>query len=296
MKGKYAPLLFAIAVLVIVIIVVSLSTYAVTPGEAMLKVSHGKVTSVATRAGLHWKVPLLEELVRLDLRARVARGQVRLHADEKTGLAAGYMVLWEVGKPKRYYEATGGDASALEQRIHQALQPVLRQAMQTGSAGNFLSGATAALSTDMAAAVQAVAAKTGIRVLAVKPSTAEIPRSLVEKTTASMAAAVRTKLAASKARFKAERAQLLGKAKRKSEKIIATAKRKAAGITGKSQAKVASIYAPVARKAPRFFDYYLGLQSKADALKGHTRILVLSMDSPWLEGLDKSVRSANGSR
>ncbi|MGH8161821.1 MAG: hypothetical protein ACRESR_06730, partial [Gammaproteobacteria bacterium] len=70
--------------------------------------------------------------------------------------------------------------------------------------------------------------------------------------------------------------------------VMADARRKAAQITGESEARAAAIYAPVAKKAPEFFDYFLALESEGAALKKNTRVLVLSMDSPWFKTLEKA--------
>ncbi|MDN5864672.1 MAG: hypothetical protein L0I62_05585 [Gammaproteobacteria bacterium] len=296
MKTAYTGPLIAVAVLIAVIIVLALAAYTVRPGEAALELHNGKVTAVNSSAGLHWKLPLFQSLVRLDTRARVSRGRVWLHEDRKSGLAADYAVVWRITDPRRYYEATGGDVSVLNQRMKKALEPVLRKAMSAGSARDFLSGPSEKLGADMTEAIRDVAAGTGVTVLEATPTTANVPKQLADKVSATMAAAVQTRVAAARKSAKAERAVILGEATAKSARLVADAKQEAARITGKSQARVAGIYGPVARKAPEFFDYYLELQSKADALKSNTRILVLSMDSPWFKALDDMAKSSKDSQ
>lgn len=291
MINQYTRVIVVVAILVIIAVILSLATYTVSPGRAAMVVHDGKATVVASEPGLHWKLPLFQSVVGIDLRTRTTTGEVQ---SEQKGDKAGarYSIFWRVADPARYYDGTHGDRAAVEKKFNQALASVLRKAMGAGDAQQFLTNSMSGLHGAMTQALEPLAGKLGIAILAVNVATPRIPATLAANVASTMAAAIQTQIAAVKATGKQQRKQIAEKAAKKRTGILADAESRAATITGKSQARVAAIYAPSAKKAPDFFDYYIGLESEADALQNNTRILVLSMDSPWFKTLERSAKQA----
>lgn len=294
MMNHYSRVIIAVALIVVIGVIVSLATYTVSPGKVALVLHDGKTASVIADPGLHWKVPLFQNIAELDTRTRSSAGEVQPESADDNGLSASYIVFWRIADPKRYYESTHGDTAVVDKKLNAALTPVLREAMSAGDARAFLSGSMTKVHDKMTASVQQVAGKLGIVTLEVYPGTPRVPKMVADKVTSTMAAAVQTQIAAAKMAGKKERKRIARNASKKSTAIIARAKANAATITGKSQARVATIYAPVAKKAPDFFDYFINLENEADALKNNTRVLVLSMDSPWFKTLEKTIGQPAG--
>ncbi len=288
MNRTYLYIVSGLVALAIICIGLFLATYAVHPGEAVLLLRGGKVAAVERGPGLRWKIPLIESVVRLDARTRLAEGRVLPAASVTSGFAVRYAAFWRIAEPKTYYRATSRDAGTVSQRLDAAVGPVIAKAMTAGGAKQFLIGARPHLDANIEAAVEPVARENGISVLGVHLGVADIPAKLADKATSTMTAGTRAEIEKAKAAGTAREAAIAAAAASSRAAVVADARLKAATITGKSEARVAAIYAPVARAAPGFFDYFLALESEGAALKTNTSVLVLSMDSPWFKTLEKT--------
>jgi membrane protease subunit HflC len=280
-----------VAILVIIAVILSLATYTVGPGRTAMVLHDGKARVVASEPGLHWKLPLIQSVTEVDQRTRTSTGEVQSGA-KNDEVAARYSVFWRVTDPARYYDKTHDVTTAVEKKFNQALTPVLRKTMGEGDARQFLAGSHSGLHEAMTQALEPLAEKLGIAVSSVNGATSRIPTTLATNVASTMAASIQTQISALKSTGKLQRKQIAETAAKKSTDILADAKSRAATITGKSQASVAATYAPSAKKAPEFFDYYIGLESEVDSLQSNTRVLVLSMDSPWFKTLERSAKQA----
>jgi membrane protease subunit HflC len=296
----YARVIAVLVALAIVCIGLLLATYSVPPDEAVLLLHGDKIALKDPTPGLHWKIPLFESVVRLDARTRLVEGHVAATSAETSGFALRYSILWRIADPARYYRGTGGDAKAMRNKLYAAATPVLRHGMAKGDPRSFLTASSDMLSARLEAAARTVAEKSGIKVIGVQIGTADIPHKLAQGVADKMAGGTQREIAAAKAKGKHERQMIAAKASAARARTLADARRKDAKITGASEAKVAAIYAPVAKKAPAFFRYFLALESEGAALKNHTRVLVISMDSPWFKTLQepkgKRLKHSTGKR
>ncbi|MGH8274942.1 MAG: SPFH domain-containing protein [Gammaproteobacteria bacterium] len=288
MTRAYAHLIAGIVVLAIVCVGLFLATYSVPPGQAVLLLHGGKVVAKDPTPGLHWKIPLLEHVVRLDARTRLSTGEVRPPPTGTVGLAVRYAVFWRVVRPVDFYHATNDDADTVNRRLQAVLSPVIQTAMTQGEPEDFLTVPSAPLEARLQAGVEPVSNKIGIQVLSVALGTAEIPPKLATRVADGMAAGTQREVAAAKNAGRQAREAIAEQARHKRERTLSDARGAAAKITGQSETKVAAIYAPLAKKAPKFFSYFLRLESESAALKSHTRLLIISMDSPWFKTLEKS--------
>lgn len=284
----YAHAIAVVVVIAIVCVGLFLATYSVSPGQAVLLLHGGKVVAKEPAPGLHWKIPLIEHVVRLDARTRLSSGRIGAPEEATAGYAVRYTVVWRIARPEDFYHAASGNADAADGRLHKAITPVVTQAMTAGKPEDFLTAPGAALQSRLQTAVKSVADEIGIHVLSVSLGTAEIPQNLSTRVADAMTAGTQREIAAAKNAGAQERKKIAAQARSKRTAILSGARKEAAKINGASEARVTAIYASPAKKAPEFFSYFLRLESEAAALKSHTRVLVISMDSPWFKTLEKS--------
>jgi len=141
----------------------------------------------------------------------------------------------------------------------------------------------ASVNAAMTAALEPVASKLGIAVLtahltSITPS-AEARSRIVQ----SMLQADSQARQSDQDKAQAEAAQKLADTRDQARSILAEARRQAASIKGEGEARVAGIYAKASGDAPAFFRFYQTLLSEQAALSTHTRLYILSTDSPWFK-------------
>lgn len=275
---------------VVIAVGLSAATFTAAPREAVLLERGGHVVAGPLAPGLHWRIPLVEGVIRMDAGVRLDKGRVQVGTGA-AALAARYAVLWRIGDARRFYQATGGDGAVVSQRLDAALAPALRRMMDAHKPTAFLTRPAATINTALGAAVQAPARKLGIDVLQVGLAQAQVPAAMQKQIGTRMAAEVGAR-AATSASSAASADEAAARADRgRAQAIMAAARRASAGIRGRSEGQAAQIYAKAAAQAPRFFRFLQALTSEEEAMSSHTRALVISTDSPWFKELRPSASS-----
>lgn len=276
--------LTVIAAVVVAAIGLFAAGFTAGPGEIVLLERSGHVVAGPLESGLHWRVPLVDDVVRLDAGVHVEQRRVQAGAGADA-LRARYTVLWKVGTPRRYYQATGGDASIVNDRLGTALAPILRRMMNPSQPDVFLTRPAANIDATLATAAREPAAKLGIDVLNVALEDASVPSSLQQAIGSRMAAGYRARAAGSASSAAAAE---IATGRARARAVVAAAHRAAGEIRGRSEAQVAEIFARAGARAPSFFRFYQQLTSEERAMSQHTRALVISTDSPWFKLLRDS--------
>ena len=284
MNNKLLTRLFLVLVIVVIGIFVLESTlYSVGPGEVAVEVHNGQATASTDQPGLHWK-SVGAELVSLDSRVQVTHGTFQADSGQpKEGGSAGYTVVWRLSQPLTFYGATQGKEQAAAGKVDDTVEGALRKLLAPASNPAVFAVPAASVNAAMTAALEPVAAKFGIAVLtahltSITPS-AEARMQIVE----TMLQAVSQARQSERDKAQAEAAQKLADTRGQARSILAEARQQAASIKGEGEAKVAGIYAKASRAAPGFFRFYQTLLSEQAALSTHTRLYILSTDSPWFK-------------
>ncbi|MGH8426880.1 MAG: SPFH domain-containing protein [Gammaproteobacteria bacterium] len=274
-------------VLIVVLIVLSLSLYIVRPGQAALLLHGDKVAATVDTPGLHWRTPLRDGVVVLNTKLQLDTGQIGNGSESSPdALAVNYVVAWRIVAPERFYTATGGDAGVARTRLDGTIGKTLGAAIQSGKdATAFLERPAATLEAALRTAAAPIAKPLGVEVLGVYLGATKLPATLSQKIGRQMAAATQEQIGAAESVGKTNAADIESNAALERIEIIATANRQAARIRGEGEAKIVAIYAKAAREQPEFFSFYHALQTERDQLMSNTKVLVISVDSPWFKAL-----------
>ncbi len=288
MNNKLLTRLFIVLVIIVVgIFVLDASLYNVGPGEVAVMVNHGEATASTGQPGLHWKA-IGAQLVNLDARVHVTRGTFNAnsrHPDQ--GGSAGYAVVWRLEQPETFYGATQGKEDVVGTKLDNAVEGALRKHLAKGQGAAVFSEPADSLSAAVTAALKPVAEKLGITVLAAHITSITPSKAERDKIVQSMLQTDTQARQAKEAEARNEAEKKLEATRDRAHSILAAARQQAASIKGKGEAQVAGIYARASRAAPDFFRFYQTLLSEQAALDTHTRLFILSTDSPWFKVLDE---------
>ena len=104
MKKTYTTLI--IILIVIIGIVIAGPLYVINEGEQAVVVQLGKITNVVTNAGLHVKVPFIDEVVRYPKRIMAWDGEARIvPTAERQFIFVDVVARWRIADPKKFYES-----------------------------------------------------------------------------------------------------------------------------------------------------------------------------------------------
>jgi len=123
--GKLSRVLVSIIVLLILL---SLSTFTVDQREFALVFRLGEIVSVKKEPGLYFKTPIVENVKFFDKRILTYESDQpdRFITSEKKNVLVDSYIKWRIMDPSKYYVSVNGDERQAERRITQTVNDGLR--------------------------------------------------------------------------------------------------------------------------------------------------------------------------
>jgi len=113
MKKTYTTL-FVIAVVVLGIFVAG-PLFVINEGEQAVIIQLGRLTRVITEAGLHVKVPFVDEVIRYPKKIMAWNGDPQtIPTAERQYIYVDVVARWRISDPKRFYESLKTEATAID--------------------------------------------------------------------------------------------------------------------------------------------------------------------------------------
>jgi membrane protease subunit HflC len=273
----------ALIVLLLVLLGVN-SAFVVSEGQNALLLQFGRIVRADYQPGLHFKLPLLQQVVTLDNRILNLDAQPeRYFTSEKKSVNVDFYVKWRIADNAAFYRATGGDELQAAQRLTPIVKDALRFEFNSRPLQEVVAGGRDDITGRVRGQTDAAARKSlGIAVVDVRIKRIELPdevRDSVYK------------------RMRAERGQLANElrstgneagetiradADRQKVVLLADAERDAAKVRGDGDAQAAAIYAQAYGQDPEFFAFYRSLSAYRTAFRDGKGVLVLKPDSEFL--------------
>ena len=103
------------------------SVYTVNENEIALQFQFGRIVSADIGPGLHFKIPLVQNVLVFDRRILTLDAQPeRYLTQEKKDVSVDYFVTWRIAEARRFYTATLGSENGAEQRLTPIVVEALR--------------------------------------------------------------------------------------------------------------------------------------------------------------------------
>jgi membrane protease subunit HflC len=285
-------------ILALIVIIIAVNcVYVVKEGQSALLLQFGRIEGFGTEGGsdygpgLHFKMPLVQQVVRYDRRILNLEAQPeRYFTSEKKAVQVDFYVKWRIEKPATYYQSFGSDD--FQTFANQRLAPIIKDALRFEFNARTLGDLIASARSDITEHVLEQANKQtipalGIRVVDVRIKRVEFPAEVVESVYKRMSAE-RNRLAnEQRSNGKEAAAKITGDADRQVVVIKAEAERDAQQVRGEGDAKAAEIYAAAYNKNPEFYAFYRSLQAYRDSFK-NGGVIVLDPKSEFMRYFGES--------
>ena len=130
-----------IILVILAVIVISSSVFFVDQRERVLLLRLGQIEDANYKAGIHFKIPFVDEVRRFDGRILTldARPESYL-TGEKKNLLVDSFILWKVSDVSVYYTAMGGDINRASSRLFHIVDNGLRDAFATRTVKDVVAG------------------------------------------------------------------------------------------------------------------------------------------------------------
>jgi membrane protease subunit HflC len=289
-------ILSSVLALIVIVIVVNCA-FVVKEGQSALLLQFGRIEGFNTDQGsnygpgLHFKMPLVQQVVRYDRRILNLEGAPEQYlTSEKKQVLVDFYVKWRIENTAVYYQSFGSDE--FQTLANQRLAPIIKDAVRFEFNSRTLGDLIASARSDITEHVLEQANKQtekalGIHVVDVRVKRVEFPDAVVESVYKRMSAE-RTRLAnEQRSNGREAAAKIIGDADRQVVVIKAEAERDAQQVRGEGDAKAAETYAAAYNKNPEFFAFYRSLQAYRDAFK-NGGVIVLDPKSEFMRYFSES--------
>jgi membrane protease subunit HflC len=279
--------MFAVLGLLAIVVISMMSVlYTVDEREKAIVVRLGKVIRFDDKPGLHWKLPVAEEVRFFDGRIITldAPPQRYLTKEKKTLVVDSY-VKWRVADTLKYYLTVQGDESTANTRLEQLVNGGLRAEFGKRTLHEIVAGERDDIMKILQASADEAANEFGIEVVDVRLKRVDLPEKVSESVYLRMEAE-RTRIAKEHRAKGAEEAEKIrADAERQRKILLAEAYGKGERIRGEGDAKATAIYARALKRNPEFYTFYRSLGAYRRSFKGKEDVLILDPSSEFFKYL-----------
>ena len=234
--------------LVVLLLLLSLSTFTVDERQYALVFRLGKIVAVKKDAGLYFKVPLADNVRYFDKRILTLSWEEadRFLTSEKKNVLVDSFVKWRIVDPVKYYVSVKGDELQAERRLSQTVNDGLRAEFGKRTVQDVISGERSEIMEILRQRADRDSRQMGIQVLDVRLKHVDYPQEVSESVYQ---------------RMEAER------------------------IKGEGDAAASDTYAKAYSKNPEFYAFYRSLQAYRNSFKNKSDVMVLEPNSDFFKYL-----------
>lgn len=240
----------------------------------------GQIKGTDYEPGLHWKLPLIQNVRYFDRRILALDKQPeRFLTAEKKNVQVDFFVKWKIKDVGRYYRATGGLEPVALDRLEDIINRGLRNEFGTRTVKEAVSGERREIVESLQRSATDSVEELGIELVDVRVKRIDLPDTVSDSVYARMRAE-RERVAADLRARGAEAAEgIRAEADKEREVIVANAYRESEELRGAGDAKSAEIYAETYGQDEEFYRFYRSLEVYRNALANEGDTLVLEPDS-----------------
>ena len=275
-----------IPVLAIVAVLVYSSAFVVNQWEVALKLQLGEIVDSDYDPGLHWMVPIVNNVQTFDARIQTMDSRPeRFLTSEKKDVIVDYFAKWRIANVAQYFRSTGGSEEKTARLLQERINTSLRDEFGKRTVQEVISGERAEIMALLTKDADTKAAELGVEILDVRVKQIDLPPEVSDSVYQRMRAErervardLRAKggEAAEKIRANADRERVV---------LIADAYREAERLRGEGDGKAAEIYANAYNQDSEFYAFYRSLNAYKNSFKDAGDVMVLQPDSDFFRYL-----------
>jgi len=276
---------YVIAALIAIVLLGS-SLFVVNESQTAIVLNLGKVVRTDLKPGLHFKVPLIEDVRRFDRRIlTLDDAPERYLTSEKKDVEDDFFVKWRIKNVATFYRAaSGGDEKAAKDRLAPMVKNALNNEINQLALQEVVSSSRSDLTNRLLTSINVAAATLGVEVIDVRIKRINLPQdSEILKSVFNRMRAERTRVAN---QLRAEGKQggevISAEADRASQVILADAERDAQVLRGEGDARAAELGAAAYGQDAEFYAFYRSLEAYRASLADGKTTMVIDPDSEFL--------------
>src|SRR5271169_5437500 len=286
MQSKFLYMLLA---LVAAILLVRASVFTVSEGQLAIKSTGGEIVDWKISPGLHYRIPLVNEVTRFDGRI-LTQMYLSEHflTREQEQLNVDFYVKWRIHNLRRYYESTGGSEDVANARLGETIKDSIKTVVTQRTLQQVITADRADFTEATMKDARPAAVQLGVNLVDVRITKIELPTQVRDSVFDRMRATFKAQAAKLRAEGVEVSETTRAQANKEQTQILADAARQAGQIRGEGDASASEIYARSYSKNAEFYSFYRSMQSYRDAVGTQGDVLVIAPDNAYFKYFNKS--------
>jgi modulator of FtsH protease HflC len=276
--------LYILLGLVVGILVIRASVFTVNEGRLAIKSVGGEIVDSNIAPGLHFRIPLVEEVALFDKRIITQLYPAeRFLTREQEQLNVDFYVKWRINNLRRYYEATGGTEEVANARLGETIKDSIKSVVTQRTLQQVITAERAEFTDAMMKNARPAAEQLGVQLVDVRITKIDLPQQVRDSVFDRMRATFKAQAAKLRAEGIETSERTRAEANKQQTEILADAARDAAQIRGQGDASASEVYARSYSKNAEFYSFYRSMQSYRDAVGTQSDVLVIAPDSAYFK-------------
>jgi modulator of FtsH protease HflC len=282
-------ILYALLTLVAVILLVRASVFTVSEGQLAIKSIGGEIVDSNFQPGLHFRIPLVQEISRFDKRilTQLYRQEPFLTREQEQ-LKVDFYVKWRINNLRRYYEATGGTEEVANDRLGETVKDSIKTVVTQRTLQQVVTADRGEFTEAMMKNARPAAEQLGVDLVDVRITKIDLPQQVQDAVFDRMRASFQTQAAKLRAEGVESSERTKADANKQQTEILADAAKQAGQIRGQGDASASDVYAKSYSKNAEFYSFYRSMQSYREAVGTQGDVLVIAPDSAYFKYFNKS--------
>jgi membrane protease subunit HflC len=281
-------IMFLGVILVIMGIAVSSSVFVVNQWETALKLRLGEIIDSDYQPGLHFKLPIVNNVVKFDSRIQSldSRPERYITAEKKFVIVDSY-AKWRISNVAQYYRSTGGSSATTARLLSERINTALRDEFGIRTIQEVISGDRSEIMELLSKNADEQASALGVEIVDVRVKKIDFP----PEVSSSIFDRMRTERERVARELRAQGAEEAEKiradAERQRTEILAEAYRESEVIRGEGDAIAAETYASAFEKNADFYSFWRSLTAYRDVFASGSDMMVLEPDSEFFRFMNQ---------
>ncbi|MCH8203381.1 MAG: protease modulator HflC [Proteobacteria bacterium] len=275
--------LITIIVLGVAAFTAYLATFTVSEIQQALVVQFGNPKRIIRDAGLHFKIPIIQQVIYLDKRLlNLDPAAQEIIASDQKRLVVDAIARFRIIDPLLTYQTSQNETGA-RQRLRTIVISNLRQVLGEQAFENLLSGERAQLMLDIRDSVNANALSLGIEMVDVRLRHVDLPPANSQAIYQRMQSEREREAREARAKGREQAVRIRAQAERERTVLLAVAERDSSILRGQGDGQAVKIYADAYNTDIEFFEFYRSMQAYQTTMSSEDTTLVLSPDSEFFK-------------
>lgn len=243
--------------------------------EQKLILTLGDPRDEATKPGLTWRIPLLQEVRTFDRRWLHLNSKPRIvQTMDRERIVVDNYVIWRIADPLQFYKSFPTGVEKAELQIDREVGGSVREVIGRHSIPQVLTEKRDAIMEDVTKLSAASLQRFGIEVADVRINRTELPEGAEENVYARMRAERERLARGARAEGEEQARTIRAEAERRARVTVATARQASETLRGEGDAEAARIYSDAYGRDEAFYDFVRSLEAYRKTLGEGTTVVL----------------------